>query len=268
MAPLADWKTSWRIVSVVILLAIFTSHSATAQFVETGFLNRTVSVSGQDYRYQVYVPAAYSREIRWPVILYLHGAGERGSDGLFQTAIGLGAALRANVSRFPAIIVFPQAPKDSVWAGIPADVAMAALQRTQDEFSTDSARVYLTGLSMGGNGAWSLAYRFPGRFAAVAPICGWVVTGPSIGRPSPVVALSDSEAFQALAHRLKDVPIWIFHGEMDPVVSVEESRKAAAALRASGGDVRYTELLGIGHNAWDPAYASTEFINWLFRQRR
>src|ERR1051325_9920667 len=125
---------------------------AAAQRVETGFLDRTVAVGGQSYRYQVYVPADYPAKAAWPVILFLHGSGERGADGLMQTTVGLGPAIRRAAKRFPAIVVFPQMPADSQWVGTPIQVALAALNRALDEFHADRDRVYLTGLSMGGHG--------------------------------------------------------------------------------------------------------------------
>jgi len=237
--------------------------------IETGFLDRIVNVAGNDYRYQVYVPSSYTPAHRWPVILFLHGAGERGSDGLFQTQVGLGAAIRQKSYRYPAIVVFPQVPEDSAWVGLPARVAIEALDLTMQEFQTDSDRVYLTGLSMGGNGAWYLAYRYPTKFAALVPICGWVVPFAPRHRGFETVVPGDSaSAFDALAHRLRYVPISIFHGEEDTTVPVEQSRRAAAALKAAGGDVQYTELPGTGHTSWDAAYGSTKFTAWLFAQRR
>lgn len=254
--------------AIAALLAAPASGQS-AQEVQTGFLDRTVTVAGRTYPYQVYVPREYAAagERRFPVILFLHGAGERGADGLAQTEVGLGPALRRRPSRYPAIVVFPQAPQDSAWTGRAAEAAMAALDRTEAEFRTDPERVYLTGISMGGHGTWYLAYRHPERFAAIAPVCGFVrrMFG---GREVTAVPASDGEPFEALARRLASVPTWIFHGEADPVVPVEESRRAAAALEAAGGNVRYSELPGVGHNAWDPAYASPGFTDWLFAQRR
>jgi predicted peptidase len=236
--------------------------------VATGFLDRAVTVAGVTYRYQVYVPSNYSTAEAWPVILFLHGAGERGSDGLLQTTVGLGPAIRRDPSRYPAIVVFPQVPADSLWAGGPAQMAVAALKQTLAEFRTDPDRAYLTGLSMGGRGTWYVAYRNPELFAAVAPICGWV-TGIAFDRAfDPVVPRDSGDALPALARRLRRVPIWIFHGEVDAVVPVSGSREPAAALQAVNADVRYTELLGINHNSWDAAYGSAEFTRWLFAQRR
>ncbi|MDQ6830015.1 MAG: alpha/beta hydrolase-fold protein [Gemmatimonadota bacterium] len=238
-----------------------------AQRAETGFLNRVATIAGQAYRYQLYVPADYASRTDWPVVLFLHGAGERGSDGLLQTTIGLAPAIRREPGRFPAIVVFPQVPTDSAWDGASAEGAMTALRQTMTDYRVDADRVYLTGLSMGGRGSWYLAYRNPTLFAAVAPICGWITQTPPLTKTA-VVPPDSGSPFVALARQLRNVPIWIFHGEMDRVVPVIGSREPAAALKDAGGNVRYTEYLGTDHNSWDATYASKEFVDWLFAQRR
>lgn len=236
---------------------------ATARY-ETGFLDRMAQVDGSAYRYQVFVPPAYAADRDWPVILFLHGAGERGDDGMFQTEVGLGRALRRHRARFPAIIVFPQTPSEETWFEA-ADVAMAALDRTLEEFRTDPDRVYLTGLSMGGGGTWYLAYTRPDRFAALVPICAWL--GDRNGL-SPGDSAQGMIPYDQVAERIRGIPTWIFHGEVDPVVPVEGSRRMAAALEALGSPVRYTEVPGTEHNSWDAAYESPSLVEWLFRQRR
>lgn len=241
---------------------------ASMQQVQTGFLDRTITVASRSYHYQVYVPADYQSKPTWPAILFLHGAGERGDDGLVQTNVGLGPAIRQNPARYPAIVVFPQAPRDSQWVGTPADMAVAALQQTMREFHVDPTRVYLTGLSMGGHGTWYVAYRHPELFAAVVPICGWVRDFAMFRGSMPVVPGDSAAVMTNLVQRLAKVPIWIFHGEVDQVVNVNGSREPAAALKAASADVRYSELLGLNHNSWDAAYASEEFTHWLFTQQR
>lgn len=253
---------------VGVVLLILSVSTLAAQRVETGFLDRTVTMAGQRHRYQVYVPAGYSADSAWPAILFLHGAGERGTDGLSQTTVGLAPAIRSAPQRYPAIAVFPQVPRDSQWVGTPAEVALTALRQTMAEFSVDPDRVYLTGLSMGGHGTWYLAYRHPELFAAAAPICGWIPDVPQFKGSVPVVPADSGPPIPALARRLARMPIWIFHGEMDPVVPVAGSREPAAALEAVGGAVRYTEFLGLGHNSWEAAYGSDAFATWLFAQRR
>ena len=238
---------------------------------ETGFLNRSVRIGGVEYRYQVYVPRTYSDTAAWPVILALHGSGERGADGLLQTQVGLAAAIRRYTDRYPAIVVFPQSPLTSDgWRGAPAEAALAALDSTQSEFKTDSSRVYLTGLSMGGNGVWYLAYHHPERFAALVVACAFVnpIKTSSGVNYTPIGSASGDQAFEEIAQRIRKLPIWLFHGDVDPVAPVEESRRMVAALRRVGNAARYTELTGVGHNAWDPAYENPDLPVWLLAQRR
>jgi predicted peptidase len=249
-------------------LLLFTARSVDAQRVETGFLDRTVTVSGQSYRYQIYVPADYASKPKWPVILFLHGAGERGTDGLRQTTVGLAPAIRQDAKRYPAIVIFPQVPPDSQWVGTPGEVALAALKQTMTELRGDPDRVYLTGLSMGGHGTWYLAYRRPELFAAVAPICGWVPEMQGFRGSVPVVPADSGAPLPALARRLSKMPIWIFHGEMDAVVPVTGSREPAAAFKAISANAQYTEFMGLNHNSWDATYGSDEFARWLFAQSR
>ena len=250
------------------MLFLLFGVAASLQQGQTGFLDRSVTVGSRAYHYQVYVPADYQSKTNWPAILFLHGSGERGTDGLLQTNVGLAPAIRQNPSRYPAIVVLPQLSPDSQWVGTPADMAVAALQQTMREFHVDPSRVYLTGLSMGGHGTWYIAYRHPELFAAIVPICGWVRDFAQF-RGSVAVVPGDSAAvMQSLVQRLAKVPIWIFHGEVDQAVPVGGSREPAAALKAAGSDVRYTEFLGMNHNVWDATYASDEFVRWLFAQQR
>jgi len=235
----------------------------------TGFLNRVVTVTGVDYRYQVYVPPSWSKKQKWPVILFLHGAGERGDDGLIQTEVGIGTAIPRHQDRFPAIVVMPQCRAKVWWLDASMEAqALRALDDAMKEFKGDPARVYLTGLSMGGYATWDLGAKATGRFAALVPICGGVilpvhVTGREPGMP-PAEATGDPYA--ASAHSIGTTPVWAFHGD-DPVVPVTESRKLVEALRAAGGNVRYTEYPGVGHNSWEEAYAEPELMPWLLAQR-
>ena len=232
----------------------------------TGFLNRTIAVDGLTHRYQVYVPAEYSRATRWPVILFLHGSAERGTDGLLQTSIGLGDGIRRHAVRWPAIVVFPQAPPAHRWHGKVAHLALATLDRTLREFSTDPDRVYLVGLSAGGNGVWNLAYRSPERFAALVVVCGWVL--PTQERREAILPPASGWPYPVIAERIRPLPAWLWHGAADSIVSVEESRRMAEALRAAGAPVAYTELAGVGHEAWTQAFESPELPRWLLARAR
>jgi predicted peptidase len=247
--------------------AVGTALTSTTRSQEpTGFLNRTIELEGVSHRYQVYVPAEYTRARRWPVILFLHGSGERGTDGLLQTSIGLGEGIRRHAERWPAIVVFPQAPPDYRWHGKVAHLALATLDRTIREFSTDAERVYLVGLSAGGNGVWNLAYRTPERFAALVAVCGWVQPTPE--RREAILPPDSGTPYPVIARRIRSLPVWIWHGQADSVVPVEESRRMAEALRAAGGEVRYTELPGVGHDSWVRAFDSPELPPWLLGRSR
>jgi predicted peptidase len=151
-------------------------------------------------------------------------------------------------------------------------VALAALAQAIEEFNGDPERIYLTGLSMGGYGAWNLAARHPGRFAALAPVCGGIAAPSRPNRPSEIPefipAVEDREnPYASVAGRIGRTPVWVFHGEADPVVPVEESRRMVLALRAAGGEARYSEFIGVGHDSWNRAYAEPEFFPWLFSKR-
>lgn len=255
--------------TLIALLGIFSTHSVAAA--TTGFLSRSVRIGAEEYRYQVYVPREYrAGKKTWPVILALHGGGEYGRDGNRQTEGGLARAIRRNPERVPAIVVFPQSPPD----GTPgfqkkgAAIALAALDHTLQEFSADRSRIYLTGLSMGGNGTWYLANHHPDRFAALVVVCGFIQSMQfSVNYPA-IAPVHSADPYAAIAKKIAHIPIWIFHGDIDPTVPVSESRRMASALKAAGAKVHYTELRGVGHNAWDPAYESAELFAWLFRQRR
>ncbi len=255
----------------LMVLALLLPFAAASAQRETGFLNRSLRIDDVEYRYQIYVPRNYSDTVAWPIILALHGSGERGTDGMLQTQVGLAAAIRRQADRYPAIVVFPQSPLDSQgWRSSAARAALAALDMTQSEFKSDSSRVYLTGYSMGGNGTWYLAYQYPERFAALVVVCGFVnpihtTSGVDYTRISPT---SDQSDIEQVARRVSTLPIWIFQGDADPIVPVDEARRIVAALRLVGNNPRYTELPGVGHNAWDPAYDNPDLPTWLFSQRR
>jgi predicted peptidase len=265
---------TWRLLSIlgISLTACAPSFAAPGRH-ETGFLDRAVTVSGAEYRYEVYVPRDYDPQRAWPIILALHGGGEYGSDGLRPVAGALAKALRLHPERFPAIVVFPQAHADGTpgWQREGGEAALVEVDKALTEFHGDPSRIYLTGYSAGGNGAWFLASHHPRRFAALVVICGFVsdFTGKQSHIFYPRIApASAPDPYVAVAAHVKALPIWIFHGDADQNVSVEESRQMAAALRTLGASVRYTELAGVDHNAWDLAYDDAEMAAWLLAQRR
>ena len=172
-----------------ILLLLVTLAAAPcpsfAQGIETGFLDRSLNVDGTQRHYQVFVPRAYDPTRAWPVVLFLHGGLQDGTDGYQPTGDGIGSAIRRAADRFPAIVVFPQAREEQQWADDEADFALQTLDAAEREFNIDADRVYLTGLSRGGRGAYYIAYRHADRFAAVLVVCGHVDDWD--GRLPPVV---------------------------------------------------------------------------------
>jgi predicted peptidase len=256
--------------AVAILTALVSAAPAVllGQEPKTGFLERKVLLGETSYTYKVYVPPAFDARRTWPVILFLHGAGERGRDGVQQTEIGLGRVLRTHPDRFPALVVFPQAPPGEVWLGDLARAATTALDQTIAEFRGDPDRIYLAGLSMGAYGSWVLAFENPGRYAAIVSVSGGIV--PPYGRRLRQLppTLEAADPYAATAARVKGIPAWLFHGADDPTVPVSESRQLVAALKLLGAPVRYTEYEGVGHNSWDRAFGEPELPQWLFAQRR
>lgn len=209
---------------------------------ETGFLNRTVEAGGETRRHVVYVPADYTPARAWPMILFLHGAGERGSDGLRQIAVGLGNAVMGDRARWPFVILFPQCPVGVHWIS-QEETLLGMMRQTEDEYRIDAERVYLTGLSMGGFGTWAFGAKHADLFAAFAPICGG-------GDP-------------AMAEAFRGKPIWAFHGDGDTVVPPERSVAMTDAATVAGADVQMTLLPGVGHNSWDAAYREHGLAEWF-----
>ena len=251
-----------------LLLLLATALPALAR-VQTGFLDRTVSVSGTSYRYQVFVPADFSKKKSWPVVLFLHGSGERGDDGLIQTDVGIGHAIRLKASRFPFIVVMPQCRENKIWGDSEMQAqALAALDASVKEFHGDRNRVYLTGLSMGGYGTWEIAATHPGRFAALIAICSGL--RPLKDMPELYVAIpgdaKTTDPYAEIARRVGTTPIWIFHGDADQSVPVTEARQMAEALTAVKAKFKYTEYPGVGHNSWDNAYAEPDLFPWMLEQ--
>ena len=264
---------SFRTLFVAVAVTLAASPLA-AQKIETGFLDRAVIVNKTEYRYQVYIPREFSKSKKWPIIIALHGGGSYGEDGIKQTdGGGFAHAIRSNPERFPAIVIFPQAHADGTpgWQLEGGQAALAALDKAIKEFNGDPKRVVLTGLSAGGNGTWSIASRYPERFAAIVPVCGFIFkfkgTTSGIDYP-PLAPVDEGDPYIFIAKRVSSIPLWIFHGDADKTVSVGESRKMAAALKAIGANVQYTEFPGVEHNAWDPAYARADLIEWMLKQRR
>jgi len=254
------------------LALAFLALPLAASAAEPRFEKRTVTVNGVAYPYQVFVPESFGPGSKPPVLLALHGAGERGSEGE-HTRVGLGRALRKDPSRWPFLVVFPQCPKDSQWIGDPETAAFFALEEALVEFHGDRERVSLLGMSMGGAGTWWGAFQRPGVFAAVVPVCGYIESSrgfpiQSFRPPDMRRILESGDPYGVIARGLGKTPVWAFHGDADDTIPVTQSRRMAEALRLAGGNAAYTEFPGVNHNAWDPAFAEPDLVPWLLAQKR
>lgn len=260
----------------MLLLGIGAASAGTAQpptpTPERGVLFRTVHAEGGEHRYAVYVPRDLDPGRPAPAILFLNGRGECGTDGTRQLAVGLLPAVFLSPAEWPFVIVFPQKPTpQSTWADH-EELAMACLAAASREFRLDPSRVYLTGLSQGGAGAWSIGSDHPGVFAAIAPVCGFAV-GAEAATGGPA-RFGDDAACAAIASRLAKArtPVWAFHGEKDDAVPVAQTRRLMAALEKAGWsskeDVRATYDPQAGHNCWDRAYRDEGLAAWFLEHRR
>ena len=195
-------------------------------------------------RYLLFLPARYEQEpVEWPLMVFLHGSGERGDDLNQVKKYGPPMILEGNPD-FPFVVVSPQCPAEQHWE---PERLMELVDDVVANHRIDRRRIVLTGASLGAFGMWQTASAYPGRFAALVPVCGW-------GDP-------------AWATRLRDVPIWMFHGEEDCVVPVSSSLEMLDAILAAGGDARLTSYPGVDHDAWTEAYATPELYAWLLEQR-
>ena len=233
---------------------------------ETGFLNRRFELRGVSYRYQVYVPEEWRRDDHklWPIILFLHGRGERGAEGMWQTQVGLPQAIRDHPERWPFIVVMPQCSFDRFWTDRDMlAMAMSTLDREVDEFHGDPARTYLSGISMGGYGAWELIRQYPLRWSAVAIAAGGIFWSYEPERWQQASTLPGEYA-QAAGH----LPIWLFHGAEDSVIAPRQDDLLFAALKSVGGHVRLWIYQGLKHDCWTRAYDEPDLPRWLLAHRR
>lgn len=198
-------------------------------------------------QYLLFLPQEYGREAdrRWPLILFLHGIGERGSDLETVKRHGLPKLLEERPD-FPFVVVSPQCPAEGLWD---VEALDALLDELLGSLAVDPDRVYLTGLSMGGYGTFALGLASWQRFAAIAPVCGGGM--PLLVRPE---------------HR--SISAWVFHGAKDPVVPPSESERMVAALRGVGAEVEFTLYPDAGHDAWTETYSNPELYRWFLRHRR
>lgn len=235
------------------------------------YLYREFESAGNTLPYRILYPENYDKNKKYPLILFLHGAGERGSDNEKQLVHGAKLFLKdENRKKFPAIVVIPQCPQNSYWANarvdrstqplsISFDYSMSAqwplvaanelVKKIVKEEGVDQSRVYITGLSMGGMGTFESVYRYPDLYAAALPICGG----------------GDAKAYDK---RVKKTAFWVFHGADDAVVDVKLSREMLGKLKSLKVENKYSEYPGVDHNSWDNAFAEPAFLSWMFSKRR
>ncbi|GAA5035276.1 phospholipase [Marivirga lumbricoides] len=254
------------------ILCILISFSSFLQAQDKEAFKREIYIKGKDsLNYRILYPENFSAEKKYPLLLFLHGAGERGSDNEKQLVHGSKLFLDAqNRQKNPAVVIFPQCPKDDYWAKVGVDrsengntfdfdysgdpnkslgLVMNLLDSMLKKDFVEQERVYVMGLSMGGMGTFEILYRKPKTFAAAVPICGG-------GDPATVKKYA------------KKVDLWVFHGAKDDVVPPSYSKEMVAALKAKKANVKFTVFPNANHNSWDPAFAEPGLLDWLFSQSK
>ncbi len=250
-------------VALALIFLFLTAVGARAQSKDApaeGFLARSYhSSTGETMQYRLFVPTGYDSAKKYPVVLWLHDAGGRGSDSLKQISgsnfLGSHVWTRPeNQAKYHAFVLAPQVDITKGWARPHANtppvsirLALEILGVVGKEYSIDPDRVYVAGQSMGGEGVWAALSSSPGPFAAAIALCGY----------------GDASMIPHVAK----VPVWIFQGQADPVVNVEIGRAWVASLKQAGGNPKYTEYPGIGHAIWDVAFSESDLLPWLFVQR-
>lgn len=248
---------------------ILVSFGVSAQDLSMYQKKEFTSPEGSKLLYRILFPEEYDRTKKYPLILFLHGAGERGNDNEKQLVHGSKLFLDPEVRRkYPAIVVFPQCPEDNYWSSVridrnatplvldfdytrpihePLSLSISLVRELLRTEGVDDRRVYITGLSMGGMGTFEAVHRFPDMFAAALPICGG----------------GDTQQYRKVK-----TPFWVFHGDADAVVDVAYSRKMVEKLKDLKVKVKYTEYPGVNHNSWDSAFAERDFLRWTFRKKK
>jgi predicted peptidase len=235
-------KTNLRCILVTATVVLFGTLTMSGQQTEEMFEGKV----SFNYKYLLYLPDGYEddKEKEYPFVLFLHGAGERGSDLNKVKKHGPPKIIESKKD-FPSIVVSPQCLEGEWWTPFKLN---ALIEDIVEKYQIDEDRVYLTGLSMGGYGTWDLASNYPHWFAAIAPICG----GGDVRR----------------IRTIKDIPVWAFHGMKDNVVPIERTLELVRALEAIEGNVNFTVYPEAGHDSWTETYDNPEFWEWLFEQKR
>jgi predicted peptidase len=255
------------------LLMVFIALAATASAQDlTAFQKETfVSATGLELPYRILYPENYDKTKKYPLVLFLHGAGERGNNNESQLTHGARLFVDpANRQAYPAIVIFPQCPTEGYWSSVEIDrntspltlkfdysrpitpalqAAIELVQKMVVNEGVDKSRVYITGLSMGGMGTFEAVYRYPRLFAAAEPICGG----------------ADVKAYDK---RVSKIPFRVFHGAKDVVVDVRHSQAIVEKLKILNTKVEYIEYPEVNHNSWDNAFAEPDFLSWMFSRKR
>jgi len=250
---------------LALLLLLFYSTFTFAQFVEARYM-----INGNALPYQVMFPKDYDETKQYPLLVFLHGAGERGNDNQKQLTHGKDFLINNFQSEYPAIVIAPQCPEDSYWSNVERQsignqntftfgvsekptVAMETLvyliKNWLNSGKIDTKQVYVGGLSMGGMGTYELLWRMPDTFAAAFPICG----GGQINK---------------ITDNTTNTPLWIFHGEVDGVVPAKFSQDMYNSLKTARNEVKYTEYPNVNHNSWDNVFQEKELASWLFSHKK
>lgn len=247
-------------------------HMVVAFLLCTGILRATEEFAPKTYQhndksilnYRLYLPKDMDAEKRYPLVLFFHGAGERGNDNKKQLRHGAKDILAySKKTDAPVIIIAPQCPAGAQWVNTPwgnlhhnmpaepSNSMRLTIELIRESIRTmpvDRSRIYVTGLSMGGYGTWDIIQRHPDMFAAAIPICGGGDT--------------------AFAPNLTALPIWVFHGDKDKDVKTSRSRDMVESIKKAGGIPKYTEYKNVGHNSWSRTYANDDVMKWLFSQKK
>jgi len=248
---------------LVLSLAFVLSRPQTAR--ADDFAARIyTNAAGQTLPYRLLQPKDYDSAKKYPLVIFFHGAGERGTDNQKQLVHGTSLFLKADVrEKYPCFVAAPQCPDKQQWVDMPwggdsgtrparpsasMQLAQETVDALQKEFSIDPQRLYVTGLSMGGYATWDCITRFPERFAAGVPICGG----------------GDEKSVTSAVAK---VPVWAFHSDDDGAVKVIRTRNMIQAMRDAGGSPKYFEYFGLGHFSWGKAYGEPELLPWMFAQR-
>lgn len=261
------------IISIIFSLSVFTVTAGAVESREITISTVSAVTDAHTFRmgnvslpYRIYYPTGYDPNgtKEYPVLLYLHGAGERGTDN-YRHVDSNDGLLRRLIQSDECVVIAPQCPNDAQWvntdwgkgsydstvntASVYLDAAKSLLLSEINKGGIDVNRVWVSGISMGGYGTWNLAMYNPDLFAAAIPVCG----------------AGDLKKAAALV----DMPIWCFHGDADPIVPVSGTREMYAAVKAAGGEkITYTEYPGVDHGSWHNAYAEEDLLTWLFAQTR